>query len=879
MAGDSGANGADIDAVAGPMIQQYRRIKEHHRDAVLFFRLGDFYEMFEQDAREVSALLDLTLTQRNGVPMCGIPYHAAQTYIARLLHAGRKIAVCEQMELPRGGRGLARREVVEVITPGTLVDESFLDQGSNNYLLALGGAAPPSAEPPLGLAYVDLSTGEFRCTSFPWAERGERLRKELERLSPREILIQESLFEEESIGRTLAGRDGLLVNRLPDWSFDAATALADLTRQFRVANLKGFGLEEGSPEVSAAGAVLSYVASASHSLLPHIRNVDVYRDSAAVALDEATQRNLEILRSLSDSSRRYSLLEVLDHCRTSMGSRMLKRWLLAPLTDRARIEERLAIVEQLYRGQVLLSRIREALAGFHDIERLAARAAMDRAHARDLMAIRGSLAATAVLARLMAEAPEAQRLVSGLAQALPDLEALRQLLERGIADNPPVVINEGDLIREGYNDELDRLRSLRRDTRRLLHGLLKEEQEKTGIASLKLRHNRVLGYFLEVTRPNLPLVPEHFNRRQSMANAERFTTERLADLESAINNAADSANELERRLFVELRDRVKSEVPALLACGETVAAIDVLQSFAMAATVHGFARPSIDPEGGLTIVEGRHPVVEAHLPPGAFVPNSLRLGPDSGRFVLLTGPNMAGKSTFLRQVALTVLMAQAGSFVPAREASLPLVDKIFCRVGATDNLARGESTFLVEMNETANIIRSATRRSLVIMDEVGRGTGTSDGLAIAWSVSSYLLERVGAYTLFATHYHELAGLEHPDLLRLCMDVEERDGEILFLKRVRPGSSDNSYGLHVARLAGLPAEIIEQAHSVLAQRARRPRDASPEAAAPPPPVQAELFGPAEMLLQALRSVDPEHTTPLEALNLIARWKREIDRTGT
>ncbi len=878
MAATGEARNSSVDGPAGPMIRQYRRIKESHRDAVLFFRLGDFYEMFEQDAREVSALLDLTLTQRNGVPMCGIPYHAAQTYIARLLKAGRKIAVCEQKELPRGGRGLAPREVVEVITPGTLVDETFLDQGSNNYLVALGGAAPAAAEPQLGLAYVDLSTGEFRCTSFPWADRGEKLRKELERLAPREILIQESLFEEPSIGRTVAGRDGLLVNRLPDWSFDAAAAFADLTRQFRVANLKGFGLQEGLPEVAAAGAVLAYVASASHSLLPHIRTIEVYRDSSAVALDETTQRNLELLRNLSDSSRKYTLLEVLDHSRTSMGSRMLKRWLLAPLTDRDRIEERLAAVEHFYRAQVLLSRLRETLAGFHDIERLTARAAMDRAHARDLLAVGDSLACAQALSRLLAEAPEAARLPGRLAAALAGLGPLQRLLAAGIADNPPVVLNEGDLIREGYNAELDRLRGLRRDTRRLLHALLKEEQEKTGIASLKLRHNRVLGYFFEVTRPNLPLVPRHFNRRQSMANAERFTTERLADLESEINSAAESANELERRLFVEIREQVKAQVPALLSCADVVAEIDVLQSFAMAATVHGFARPRIDPEGDLSIVEGRHPVVEAHLPPGAFVPNSLSLGRDRGRFVLLTGPNMAGKSTFLRQVALIVLMAQAGSFVPAREASLPLVDRIFCRVGATDNLARGESTFLVEMNETANIIRSATARSLVIMDEVGRGTGTSDGLAIAWSVSSYLLQRIGAFTLFATHYHELAGLDHPDLVRLCMDVEEREGEIRFLKRVRPGSSDNSYGLHVARLAGLPAEIIEEAQRLLARGADRP----PAAAAPPPapraPLQAELFAPAEILLQALRSIDPERITPLEALTLIARWKREIDRGG-
>jgi DNA mismatch repair protein MutS len=852
-----------------PMIRQYRRLKEQHRDAVLFFRLGDFYEMFEQDAREVSALLDLTLTSRNGLPMCGIPYHASQTYIARLLKAGRKVAVCEQTEMPRGGRGLARREVVEVITPGTLLDETFLEQGSNNYLVAIGARPAGSSQPRLGLAYADLSTGEFRCTSFEWVERSDRLRRELERLAPREILVQEALLADPAIAAAIAARDGVLVNRLPDWSFD--TAAADLARQLKVASLKGFGLEDDSPEVVAAGAVLAYVAAASRTLLPHITAIQAYRDAANVLLDETTQRNLELLRNLSDGSRRYTLLAVLDHTRTSMGARMLKRWILAPLTDRGRIDERLADVDSFYRDQTLLSRVRETLGRFHDLERLTARVATERAHGRDLLAVLGSLQAALALADLLAPCPGAARLASALAACLPPLRELADTLKRAIADNPPVVLTEGNLIREGYNAELDRLRAVGSDTRRRLHALLKDEQEASGIPSLKLRHNRVLGYFLEVTRANAAHVPPHFARRQSMANAERFTTPRLADLENEFNSAAEAANDLEKRLFLEVRDRVRSQVETLLACGHVAAETDTLQSLAMAATVHGLTRPRFEDGDSLVIEEGRHPVVEAYLPPGAFVPNSLRLGAGAGRFVLLTGPNMAGKSTFLRQVALIVLMAQAGSFVPARQASLPLVDRIFCRVGATDNLARGESTFLVEMNETANIVRSATRRSLVVMDEVGRGTGTSDGLAIAWSVSAYLMERIGAFTLFATHYHELAGLGHPDLVRLCMDVEERGGEILFLKRVRSGSSDNSYGLHVARLAGLPAEIIDRARALLQRAATQPPPTGLQEQ--PHPAQPELFGPGEILVQALRGVDPEKMTPLEALNLLARWKQE------
>jgi DNA mismatch repair protein MutS len=876
-----------------PMMTQYRRIKDGHSESILFFRLGDFYEMFDSDAREAASLLDLTLTQRAGVPMCGIPYHAASGYISRLLAAGKKVAICEQMTQP--GKGLMSREVVEVITPGTVLDDSYLARNANNYLLALGKVGGA-----LALAYVDVSTGEFRATSVAFDDRGEMLKRELHRLDPREALTQESLLVDDAVTRELLGeRAGLLVNRYPDWSFDLDACRGRLLRQLGVANLKGFGLADDAPEIVAAGVLLEYLADTAKHALGHISSLGVYADRSYVELDEATQRNLELLTNLQDGSRKYTLLEVLDQTRTSPGARKLRRWILTPLKEKSAIDRRLAAVESLYREQVLLARLRESMGSVLDLERLTARIAMDRAHAKDLLAVKSTLEAVTAICALLTQnrSPDAARGLAGLVEPIVEritvMGHLVRLLASAICEEPSIVLTEGNLIRRGYNAELDRLHGLKDNAREILDQYLAEERDKTGIGSLKLRYNKIIGYYFEVTKSHLRLVPQHFIRRQSLVGGERYTTDRLADLESEINDASERIIEIERTLFLEVRAQVKQAVPWLLAVCEAVSELDVFQSLAFAATVRGYVRPEVTDGVELAIQDGRHPVVEAHLPGGAFVPNSLDC-PGSGRFfVLLTGPNMAGKSTFLRQVAHITLMAQMGSFVPASGAKIGIVDRVFCRVGATDNLARGESTFLVEMNETAHILRTATPRSLIIMDEIGRGTSTRDGLAIAWAVCLSVLDRIRARTLFATHFHELTKLEHPGISNLSMDVRDRDGQIVFLKRVREGPSSNSYGIHVARLAGLPLETLSLAERILqklddaeaaggasaAAEARATGGSAAAAGKPARSVQPQLFSPGELVAREIAGLYPDRMTPLEALNAIARWKKELSSEGS
>ncbi len=875
------------------MMAQYRRIKQEHRNDILFFRLGDFYEMFAEDAVEVSSLLNLTLTSRNGQPMCGIPYHAARSYIARLLKIGKKVAICEQLSLPGPGKGIADRRVIEVITPGTTVDEDFLEKGNSNYL-----AAVARTRDIISFAYVEASTGDFRACCFPLAAAEDRLRKELERTQPKEIIVQESLLEEhEEVALVIADRPSLVVNRWPDWLFDSDRARERLSAQFGTSNLKGFGLDAGAPEILAAGALLSYLDDTSKSLLPHVREIRTYSESEFLSLDESTQRNLELVRNMRDGDVRFSLLETLDETRTAMGARLLKRRILHPLVDPAAIAQRLDAVDTLYRAQGKLAALREMLSRSFDLERLCARVAMDRAHGKDLVAVRDSLAVFEQVEELVASLDAGGTLDGDDARSLDAdgsaaLRELRQTLFLSIADDPSILLTEGNLIKDGYDAELDALKRLKNDGHGALEAYLQEEREATGIQSLKIRYNRLIGYFFEVTRTNAGAIPSHFIRRQSMAGAERFTTDRLVSLELELNSAADNVVELEKRLFLEIREKAKASVPLLLAAARRLAALDVTQSLARAATVRAWTRPSVDSSYRLRIIEGRHPVVEAHIPRGDFVPNDLHLDAASGpgseegalpvSFALITGPNMAGKSTYLRQAALIILMAQIGSFVPAREAEIGVVDKIFCRVGASDNLARGESTFLVEMNETAHILRSAGPRSLVVMDEVGRGTGTSDGLSIAWAVCEDLLDQIRCRTLFATHYHELSRIVHPRLANRSMDVAEQDGEIVFLKRLKEGATAESYGLHVARLAGIPDRVLDRAKAML-EIVRRSESTLPSSVSSASAASPALRSPED--LGALRvkaeveALDLDRTTPLEALELMYRWRKILASTKT
>ncbi|MDR3167022.1 MAG: DNA mismatch repair protein MutS [Treponema sp.] len=858
------------------MLDQYRRIKQDHQGDVLFFRLGDFYEMFSDDALEVSALLNLTLTSRNGLPMCGIPYHAARVYIARLLKLGKKIAICEQMSEPGKGKAIIDRQVVEVITPGTSIDEDYLDKGSFNYLGALASTAKF-----LSLAYIDLSTGDFYATSFPFKGAVERLRQELERLQIKEMVVQESLLEEKNdIAGAILDRPGLVINRWADWLFDGFRSRERLEKQFGTTNLKGFGLDQQSPEIISAGALLDYLDDTAKSLIPHVRSVTVYQDSEYVGIDESTQRNLELIRNLRDGDVRFSLLEVMDESRTAMGRRLLKWRLLHPLRNLETINKRLDMVEILYRDQGRLTSFRELLGKTPDLERLCSRLAMDRAHGKDMMSIKNALISFEAVEKFTGNLAlffESSRAFSLDAGGFVRLREIRELLERGLYEDPSILLTEGNLIQAGYSSELDELRQLRDNGRKLLEEYLEEERQATGISSLKIRYNRLIGYFFEVTKIHLPKVPSYFIRRQAITGAERFTTDQLAHLESEINGASDKVIELEKQLFLELREKAKELLPELSAASRRIAELDVGQCLARAATIRGWIRPVLDDKHRLKIDEARHPVVEAHLPRGEFIPNDIVLDGDGISFALITGPNMAGKSTYLRQAALITIMAQAGSFVPAREALIGMTDRIYCRVGASDNLARGESTFLVEMNETAYILNTATEKSLVIMDEVGRGTGTIDGIAIAWAVSEELLDHIKCRTLFATHYHELSRIVHPRMANRSMEILDHNGEIVFLRKLKEGPGKESYGLHVARLAGLKEEVLIRASHIMARltASEEVLNTTPKEAASGTKYEETALPPFyenfEQFIEEIAALNPDRITPLDALKRIVKWK--------
>src|SRR6056297_1709048 len=851
-----------------PMMQQYKRIKSQNSDAILFFRLGDFYEMFNRDAKEVSHLLNLTLTKRNGIPMCGIPYHAANSYIPRLLRAGKKIAICEQTTLPEKGKGIIEREVVEIVTPGTITEEDYLDQHKNNYLVSIG-----SFKQGIALCYIDISTGECGVRDFPFQPNDELVREELSRLDPTEVLLQESLLEQrEALARFFDGKSHIVLNRYPDWTYDSAGSYEHLLRFFGLQNLKAFGLEVNDPVLSACGVLFEYIEENAKHAAAHIRSIRRIQSHSYVGIDEATQKILELVANMTDHSRSYTLLEVIDHTRTAMGARTLRCRLLHPLRNLSALEHRLNLVELFYKDQMTLSQLRSRLAGIRDIERLTSRIALEKAHAKDLLAIRHSLEQVLEISELLPPEITLETLETSSFD-FTQINKLIELLQYAVHDDPSIYLNEGRLIREGYSTELDELRKLKQNSAGVLNEYLKSERAESGIQNLKIKYNKIIGHFLEVTKSNLDKVPDHFIRRQSLVGSERFTTNRLNELEERLNNATEQIVALEKELFLQLRKQVREYIEQLLALSKSVGSLDCLQSLAYAATVHGWRKPSLFNGSEIEIKEGSHPVVEYHDAPGAFIPNSIQLDSKNQNFALITGPNMSGKSTFLRQSALIVLLGQIGSFVPADEARIGLVDRIFCRVGASDNLARGESTFLVEMNETAYILHSATPQSLVIMDEVGRGTSTHDGLSIAWAVSEFLLQQ-HAKTLFATHYHELTALKSDSIQNLYLEVKEDQGEIVFLKKVRAGNAGHSYGLHVAKLAGLPDSVLERAANILESLGERestlPTTQKRQAS------QTSLFDSSDMFIAELQQLDVNSTTPVEALNKIARWKSELKK---
>ena len=863
------ATPADLPTIDTPLMLQYRAIKARHAQAILFFRMGDFYEMFEDDAKLAARELGLTLTSRNNggaaeVPLAGVPVKAAAEYLRRLVAKGHRVAICEQVEDPRLAKGLVRREVVETVSPGAIIADDWLERNRNNFLVAV---APKGAC--IGLAALDLTTGEFVLEVVPT----EDLQGALARYEAPELVIPAGVPVPTAPGTVTATREA--------WEFDPELAREDLLRSFGLASLDGLGVEAAdAPALAAAGALLRYARELKPSGLPHLARPQLVRRGDVLALDEMTRRNLELVEPLRPGTAGVTLLETIDRTLTPMGARLLRRWLLAPLIDPSAISHRLTAVDVLCDDARSRDRVRETLAGVRDLERLASRAAMRRATPRELGSLRDS---TRRLPELIAaldavEGRDRSALLERLAEELDPLADLAAELERALVERPPAQVAEGDAIRPGFDVELDGLRDIRDGGKQYIASLQARERERTGIGSLKVGYNRVFGYYLEVTRTNLGQVPPDYERRQSLIGAERFVTPELKQYEAKVLGAEDRIAVREAELLDALRRRVGEAVARVQRTAAAMARLDVWAGFADLAQRERYVRPEVN-DGFTLLLEGsRHPVVERMMPREIFIPNDVCLD-DAGRVVLLTGPNMAGKSTLLRQVGLCVLLAQIGSFVPARRAVIGAVDRLFTRVGASDNLVRGQSTFMVEMSETSAILHGATARSLVLLDEIGRGTSTYDGVAIAWAVTECLHNRIGCKTIFATHYHELTQLTESlaHARNWNVAVREAGEEIVFLHRLEPGGADRSYGIHVGRLAGLPAPVVARAWEVLALLETGHHVAGRPVPPPPDASQLGLFGadaPPHPLLLELARLDVDALSPLEALTRVAAWQRQL-----
>lgn len=852
-----------------PMMRQYAQAKAAHPDAIILFRLGDFYEMFAEDAETGSRLLELVLTSREvgkgrRVAMCGVPVHAVDSYIARLIDAGCKVAICEQVEDARLARGLVRREVVRVITPGTVVEESMLAEGDNNFLVALY-----EADAAYGLAALDVSTGEFLATTLEGDSAPEALQAELARLRPAECLVTTQGQSSER-WRLIAETLNLRCTVCDDAAFDLAQTREYLAQQFGADT--GWRDAHSPLALQAAGAIVHYVQAMYKSALHHLTGLRPYRLSQYMVLDAITRRNLELVRTMRQGVRQGSLLHGLDETITSMGARLLQRWVEQPLRQPDAIRERLDAVAALVADTERRQQLRQALRGIYDIERLVGRIACGAANARALVALRYALEALPQVRETLAEweAP----LLCALRQDCVGEDELVALLQQTIVDEPPVSLRDGGLIRTGYDAGLDQLIEETERHKRWVARLQNRERQRTGIKSLKVGFNQVFGYYIEVSKANLHRVPDGYKRKQTLSNGERYITDSLKDREVAILHAADQRSELEYHLFVDIRQRLANDAALLQRIAAAVAQLDTLATLAEVAVLHDYVRPTVSEDDRIEVRQGRHPVVERGL--DGFVPNDLVLDRETQQLVILTGPNMAGKSTYLRQLALIVLMAQMGSFVPAESAHIGLVDRIFTRVGAVDDIAAGRSTFLVEMSETAHILHHATPRSLLILDEIGKGTSTFEGLSLAWAVALYIVRRLGTRGLFATHYHELTALEalYPGMQNFHMAVRETSEGIVFLRQVAPGGASKSYGLHVARLAGLPHEVLDEGARVLhylESQGQQPAHAPSMAVNGATPAPATLTP--SPITQHLLDLDLCQVTPLQALTLLHQLQQQ------
>lgn len=850
-------------------MRQYRAIKAQCRDAILFFRMGDFYEMFEEDAKVAARELGLTLTARNNggaaaVPLAGVPVKAAQMYLKKLLAGGHRVAICEQVEDPKLAKGIVRREIVETLTPGALVSEDWLDGSRNNFLVAVTIDGARGA-----LAAADLSTGEVEAQVVPV----EELPEAIARYAPSELIAAEET--------EVPPVDGALQTRREAWEFDVSLGESEITRHYGLSSLDGLGFEERDrPAIGAAGALLRYLGELRPEGLPHLGRPRVVRPGHLLPLDEMTRRNLELIEPLRSGTTGATLVEALDRTVTPMGSRLLRRHILEPLVDTEAINRRLDAVEVLVHDGRGRSRLRDELDGVRDLERLSTRAALGRATPREMGALRDSLLRLPNVLESVSslDGRERSALLDGIARSVDVLADLAELLHRALVDRPPAMLGDGDTIRPGYDEQLTELIELRDGGKQHIAQMQARERDRTGISSLKIGFNKVFGYYIEVTRANLASVPAEYERRQTLANAERYVTPDLKDYEARVLNAEERIGQREAEVFDSLRKEAGSMVDRLQRTSHQLAQVDVAANLAEVAQLERYVRPEIDDEFNLELVGCRHPVLERLMPRDAFIPNTVRAD-QAERVLLITGPNMAGKSTILRQVGLAVLMAQMGSFVPADSARIGVVDRLYTRVGASDNLARGQSTFMVEMAETSSILHGATDRSLVLLDEIGRGTSTYDGVAIAWAVTEHLHNVLGCKALFATHYHELLQLTETlaHVRNLNVAVREAGGTIVFLHRLEPGGTDRSYGIHVGELAGLPPTVVERAWELLRLLEAGHHVVGHEAPpAPNPDHQLALFETrAHPAVARLKDLDVESLTPLEALNRLAELKREVE----
>ncbi len=863
-----------------PMMEQYLEIKSNYQDCILFFRLGDFYEMFFDDAKLASKELELTLTGKNcgqeeRAPMCGVPFHSAESYIAKLVEKGYKVAICEQVEDPATAKGIVKREVIQIVTPGTVTAQSMLTERENNYLAAIYRDSKSEA---MSIAYCDISTGELKVTEYSEGDLYETLLNELVKIKAKEIIVNDdfaSLYSVDEIHLVTEAYINIVTNEF----FSEKSCLEAIKAQFNCISTVALGIEEDSILIHSLGALLNYLLETQKHSLKQITGFKVYETGRHMALDKATLRNLELTETLYDKKVQGSLLGVLDKTHTAMGSRKMKQWLREPLTDAADINLRLDGVEELYNQFLIRNNIKESLKGIYDFERLAGRIALGNANGKDLIALKNSLA-------LLPEIKESlEYSTSSILKSINDeinpLKEVYAIIDKAICDEPPLAVKDGGLIKEGYSDELDKLKDSIKDGKSWISNLESTERERTGIRTLKVGYNRVFGYYLEVTKSFYDQIPENYIRKQTLANAERFITPELKDMENLVLNAEAKINQMEYEIFSNVREYIEQFIDKIQRTSSAVAELDVLCSFAHVSEKLGYIKPVIDSSMEIQIIKGRHPVIEQTAVNGLFISNDTYLNDKDSSLLLITGPNMAGKSTYMRQTALLVLMAQAGCFIPCEKAHIGVVDRIFTRIGASDNLAQGQSTFYVEMSELSYILNSAGPRSLIILDEIGRGTSTYDGLSIAWAAAEYLCnENTHIRTLFATHYHELTVLEEQvrGIKNLNVDVSEEDGNIIFLHKIVEGSASRSYGIHVAKLAGIPKKLLDRAKDKLSELENEPQKSKPHLSDTcEEEVQLSMFmnPKPNPVIEKLKAIDLMEVTPSQAIKILEELKESID----